>query len=120
MDRVNSPGHIVVDGKRQFYDGDPHPQPDRPATVLQAEFLNSVQDEICGFIESEGIELNALKKDQLKKAIRKTLMAQVNPTITALRKVITVLGYHAPPTPPENIVTLPELITEIPQPNGEE
>jgi len=71
MDRVSSPGHIVVDGRRQFYDGDPHPQPDRPATVLQAEALNAYQEEICRAIESQGMSLDAENYNQLTEAIKK-------------------------------------------------
>jgi hypothetical protein len=71
MDRVDTDGHIIVDGKRQFYDGDPQSQPEKPATVLKAEFLNSVQEEICRAIESQGIDLSEGDYSQLTEAIKK-------------------------------------------------
>ena len=78
MDRVRSPDHIVVDGKRRFYDGDPHPQPDRPATVLQAEFLNAVQEELCGFIE-EHVELSHGNCTGLARAVEKVIEDKLAP-----------------------------------------
>lgn len=54
-------------GKNGFTDG--NPQTGTPATDLDSEFFDSIQEEICGVIESTGVELDAAKRNQLLTAI---------------------------------------------------
>ena len=69
MDRINSIGTIEIDGKRMFFDGDPHAGPSKPATVLSATWFNSVQEEICNAVTSQGLSLNEGNFTQLKEAL---------------------------------------------------
>ena len=69
MERINTVGSIEQDGKRMFYDGDPHSEPAKPATVLNATWFNAVQEEICNAITSQGLSLNEGNFNQLKEAL---------------------------------------------------
>ena len=69
MDRIISEGTIEVEGKRLFFDGDPHAGSAKPATVLKAAWFNSVQEEICNTITSQGITLEKNNFTQLQHAI---------------------------------------------------
>lgn len=75
MDRVTADDHVEVSHNnrviRMFSDGDPHPDRPVPATDLQADFLNSVQEELCRFIESQGITPGAGSYEQLTQAVKK-------------------------------------------------
>ena len=119
MERINTrdeqgePTYEVVDGKRLFRNGEPHGPEKLPATQLDALWFNSVQEELCNFIEKEGLTLDEVDKEQLRKAVRKTLAVNINPVIAALRQVIVNLKYHLPEEPEESRVELPEYIQEI-------
>ena len=51
MDRINSSGYIIVNGRRVFNDDPLAP------TIIDAEWLNGVQEEICTAIEDTGMQL---------------------------------------------------------------
>jgi len=70
MYRIDSAGSIAG----QFTDG--NPQAGQEATVLPADWLNSVQEEIAGVIEFAGIALSKPTRTQLRQAIV-TLIAGV-------------------------------------------
>ena len=78
MDRINTkdengnPTFSEENGKRLFRNGDPHGPEEITATRLDASWFNAVQEEICGMIESQGIELGG-QHDGLLKAINKRL-----------------------------------------------
>ena len=63
MKRTDADGS--VEGK--FSDGSP--EQGLPATVINAEFLNNIQEEICNFIEEAGLTLNGTDQKQLWKAL---------------------------------------------------
>lgn len=65
MLRVSEQDHGTQDGR--FQEGDLIL--DRPATRVTADWLNSIQSEICNVITSRGIELNPKDESQLLKAI---------------------------------------------------
>ena len=69
MDRIKSEGTIEVNGKRMFFDGDPHSEPEKPATTINAPWFNGVQEEICNAITSQGISLDSDNSNQLQKAM---------------------------------------------------
>ena len=70
MNRIESEDTIIVDGKRMFSDGDPYSEDnDSKGTQINAQFLNGVQEELCSFIESQKIELDHKKQNQLALAI---------------------------------------------------
>lgn len=58
---------ITTSTDGQFHDGDPFNGV--PGTVVSAEWLNSVQEEIATVIEAVGMTLDSSKHDQLFKAI---------------------------------------------------
>ena len=74
MDRINTKGTIEVDGKRMFYDGDPHSEPAKPATILNASWLNGLQESICHLIESQEIKLAEGDSTTLAKAVTKMVL----------------------------------------------
>ena len=63
MKRTDADGS--VEGK--FSDGSP--EQGLPATVINAEFLNNIQEEICNFIERAGLSLDGTDQEQLWKAL---------------------------------------------------
>ncbi len=69
MDRINGADTVDIGGgKRGFQDEDLlGPQ---TGTEVTAEWLNMVQEEICGVIEGEGIELDPADWGQLAKALK--------------------------------------------------
>ncbi|MGJ8619625.1 MAG: gp53-like domain-containing protein [Methylophilaceae bacterium] len=70
MDRINGSA-VSVDlfgaGKDGFKDGDK--ANGIPATIVTAEFLNSIQEEVANVIEGAGITLDVNNRTQLKQAI---------------------------------------------------
>lgn len=70
MDRING-SFVAPDlhgaGKDGFKDG--NKALGIPATIVNAEFMNSLQEEIANVIEAQGIVLNIADKAQLKQAI---------------------------------------------------
>ncbi|MFH2126350.1 MAG: hypothetical protein ABIK12_07515 [Pseudomonadota bacterium] len=63
MFEIDSDGHL----SNQFTDGDP--QAGTPATVISAEWLNAVQNELVNVIEAAGIELDKNDSAQLLAAL---------------------------------------------------
>ena len=78
MDRINTEGTKVIDGKRMFYDGDPHSEPAKPATILNASWLNGVQESICHLIESQEVQLKAGDYSTLETAVTKMITNKTN------------------------------------------
>lgn len=64
MDRIN---HPTATPGRQFTEGDPGSG--TPATVVTAQFLNGIQEELVGVIEAAGLSPNAAVVNQLRRAI---------------------------------------------------
>ncbi len=62
MDRTTGTGYITVGGKRKFTDGP-------PATIVGADFMNQLQEELVGAIEAAGLLPSALNSGQLIQAI---------------------------------------------------
>ncbi|MBI9079204.1 MAG: hypothetical protein JEY79_05630, partial [Pseudodesulfovibrio sp.] len=64
MDRIN---HPTATPERMFTDG--NPAQGQAATVVPANWLNMIQEEICAVIVAAEIDLDGSKQDQLKTAI---------------------------------------------------
>lgn len=92
MDRISAENYVTVDGKRMFSDGNPHKAEAEEATVLNAEWLNSVQEEICGFIESQDIPLAKDNNSGLQKAIVAAIEAALRPERERITKIMKVIG----------------------------
>ena len=110
MDRIESDKTVEINGKRMFSDGDPNAEEATEGTEINAQFLNGIQEEICGFIESQGIALDHSKKNQLAQAITKTFIKHLNPAIEALTYTIQRLGYDQDPDSNGKVAKLPKLI----------
>lgn len=67
MHRVDTDGNV----SGQFSDG--NPAVPTPATVVDASWLNDVQEEICKLIEGAGITLVKGTQTQLQQAVRNSL-----------------------------------------------
>ncbi len=67
MDRINGAGHVG----HMFVTEDP--TVNRPPTEITDIWLNGVQEELCGFIESQGYVLDQNDNTLLGKAIRKAI-----------------------------------------------
>ena len=69
MDRIKADGTINIDGKRMFTDGDQEAEDATKGTVVNAQFLNAVQEELCNAITSEGLTLQKDNFSQLREAM---------------------------------------------------
>ena len=85
MHRIDTDGN--KDGK--FYDGDPSGTDIENATVLNALWLNSVQEEICNVITADGSKLNKKDQTQLIETIRRYL----NPAVRVVNELVKKLKY---------------------------
>lgn len=65
MDRITNPG--VVPDPREFIEGDP--DAGIPATPLDVDWLNLLQEELCAVIEHNGGTLNPASRTQLRDQI---------------------------------------------------
>jgi len=65
----------------------------QPPTVITADWMNAVQEELCTVIESVGLMLSTTDSGQLLKAINKLLAFQLSTFIGAV-------AYFATPLPP--------------------
>ena len=74
MHRIDTQGNK----KGRFYDGDPSGTDIKGATVLDASWLNAVQEEICGVISSGGMKLEKGKNDQLVAAISQIIRGRIS------------------------------------------
>lgn len=74
MKRTDASGHV----SHLFSDGDP--LTGTPGTVLDASFLNAVQEEIANVIEGAGDTLNAADDTQLYQAILTMIAASIVPS----------------------------------------
>lgn len=83
MHRIDTEGN--KNGK--FYDGDPSGTDIKEATVLDANWLNAVQEEICSVIRADGSKLKKENHTQLLETIRKHL----NPVVKTLNIIIDKL-----------------------------
>lgn len=95
MHRIDTEGN--KNGK--FYDGDPSGTDINEATVLDASWLNAVQEEICNVIGAGGNKLNKNDHTQLITAIR----SFINPAITAINQLIVAGQYENEITKPRKI-----------------
>lgn len=81
MQRINTPDHL-------FHNGDPFNA--IQGTVVTAEWLNAVQEEIAAVIEAAGIELDPLQAGQLYQAVvTATATATTQPAGDSSKKVAT-------------------------------
>ena len=70
MDRTTGTNNVEVDGKRQFTDGP-------PATTVNDDWLNAVQEEIVSLIEAGGLTPDNSDLTQLKAAIDIFILAAI-------------------------------------------
>lgn len=83
MHRIDTEGN--KNGK--FFDGDPSGTDIENATVINAPWLNAVQEEICNVITADGSNLKKEDQTQLIETIRRYL----NPAIRTLNTIIEKL-----------------------------
>ena len=76
MDRINSSGYIIVNGRRVFNDDPLAP------TIIDAEWLNGVQEEICTAIEDTGMQLKRNIPCQLSQSVPLLVQKIVDSWIT--------------------------------------
>lgn len=92
MDRINSLGTVIVEGKRLFTDGDQEAEDPIEATTLNASWFNAVQEELCTFMESQGIALNAEDYTGLSQAVSKIIDTKLVPLREEIEKLWTEIG----------------------------
>ena len=95
MHRIDTEGNK----EGQFYDGDPSGTDIENATVINAPWLNSVQEEICNVITADGTKLSKESQNQLMEAIRRYL----NPAIKAVNALIVAGRYEEEIEKPKEI-----------------
>ena len=88
MHRIDTEGN--KDGR--FYDGDPSGTDINGATVLDASWLNAVQEEICGVITSGGVKLEKGKSGQLGEAVEKTISKRLESVTNDISKIKKAIG----------------------------
>lgn len=92
MDRINSQGTISINEKRLFTDGDQEAEDPVEATTLNAAWFNAVQEELCTFMESQGIPLKEGDHSALTRAISKAIDAKLAPLREEINKIWTEIG----------------------------
>ena len=100
MDRIESDKTIEINGKRMFSDGDPNAEEATEGTEINAQFLNGVQEEICGFIESQGINLSHKQSNQLSLAVTKQFFNQIEIYRSTINTIIRKLDKNDVELPP--------------------
>ena len=70
-----------------FTDGNPHKPKEEYPTQLNASWFNGVQEELCSFIEGQGISLNKNERNQLEQAVN----TKLEPYRIAINKIIAVI-----------------------------
>ena len=95
MHRIDTEGN--KNGK--FYDGDPLGTDIKEATVLDASWLNAVQEELCNVIGVDGTKPVKGDNAQLIEAIKRYL----NPAIAAINQLIVKGQYENEITKPKEI-----------------
>ena len=83
MYRIDSEGS--VDGK--FSNGSGNEENNQAGTALDAEWLNAVQEEICGVIESVDLDLTKGNDSQLLQAID-TKLGPLKKDIEAIKEAL--------------------------------
>lgn len=73
IDTTNAVADLFGAGKPGFGPG--NPSTNTPATFLDEEWCNHIQEEIANFIEASGAALDPSKKDQMKTALQSILGA---------------------------------------------
>lgn len=76
MDRINGPGAVA----NSFVGGNPILGID--GTVVTSTWAQDVQEELCGFIEGEGLTLEALNRTQLAQAVELAIVRVVAAELT--------------------------------------
>lgn len=87
MHRIDTEGN--KEGK--FYDGTPSGTDIKEATVLDASWLNAVQEEICRIITDNGIELKKGKNFQLGQAVGKAIEYKLQVYKEVINKILNVV-----------------------------
>ncbi|MGH7027938.1 phage tail protein [Brevundimonas sp.] len=90
MHRVDTEGH----DNGQWRDG--NPQVGQAGTIMSADWLNDMQENLCEVVEGTGIELVKGNPHQLKLAIAAMIAAAAQAARTPVGTVIRVDGPNAP------------------------
>ncbi|MCB9229181.1 MAG: hypothetical protein H6618_06175 [Deltaproteobacteria bacterium] len=92
MHRIDGKNAITDErGRQLFTGGNPHKPEVDEATWLSADWLNSVQEELCGFIESQDIPLAKDNNSGLQKAIATAIEAALGPERERIDKILEEL-----------------------------
>ncbi|MCB9229797.1 MAG: phage tail protein [Deltaproteobacteria bacterium] len=88
MHRIDSKNVLTDEqGRNLFTGGNPHKPEKDEATWLSADWLNAVQEELCSFIESQGLELSKDNHNGLGLAVQKAVQNALIPVNEQLRKL---------------------------------
>lgn len=91
MHRIDTPGH----DEGLFRNG--NPQVGQQGTIMDADWANDVQENICSVIEAAGEDLEKGDFDQLKLAIQSMIDSALLSTLPPLASVLLVDGSPAQP-----------------------
>ena len=96
MHRIDTKNYVTDEqGRRLFTDGDPHKPAEEVSTWIDADWLNAVQEEICRFIESQGVELKKGDYTGIEEAIGKMIEDKLAPIKTQLDLIWEEIGRKA-------------------------
>ncbi len=84
MKRIDAPGHV----NNRFHDG--NPTLGMQGTILSADWLNTVQEELAGTIEKSGMVLDKYDNNQLYEAINKLAKNQFNESLAIKDKPLSI------------------------------
>lgn len=83
MHRIDTDGNM----DNRFYDGDSTGPNRKEATVIDAAWLNAVQEELCHLIEHMGGQLSKQKNDQLVDSVGMRIISMER-RISELEKIV--------------------------------
>ena len=93
VDEKGAPTYDVDEkGRHHFRSGNPHCEEEVLATRLDHRWFNSVQEELCTFIESQKMPLKEADYSALTRAISKAIDAKLAPLKEQIEKIWTEIG----------------------------
>ena len=93
VDEKGAPTYDVDEkGRHLFRSGNPHREEEVLATRLDHRWFNAVQEELCTFMESQGIPLKEGDYSGLTQAVSKIIDAKLTPLREEIEKIWTEIG----------------------------
>ena len=95
MHRIDTKNYVTDEqGRRLFTDGDPHKPAEEVSTWIDADWCNGLQESICRFIESKGIQLTKGDYQSLTEAIDKSIEQALTKRLEIYRNTINGIRDH--------------------------